>query len=204
MRRNVRNKKNRIQMQEKSKEKKFISILAFSIVFLIFILLGLFVFTQIKNWNYQVELSKQSEDILSTNIEDANSVEVSSTPETDEPKPITFTLTAIGDVMCHNTQYWDAYQKETNIYDFSYVFNDIKYDIQKGDILEISRRENQIIIEKIDIVKLNDVSKESMENTVVSVARKLDRKSLLMLARRLVEFAEKKEESEIDKSIVRK
>ena len=134
MRRNVRNKKNRIQMQEKSKEKKFISILAFSIVFLIFILLGLFVFTQIKNWNYQVELSKQSEDILSTNIEDANSVEVSSTPETDEPKPITFTLTAIGDVMCHNTQYWDAYQKETNIYDFSYVFNDIKYDIQKGDI----------------------------------------------------------------------
>ena len=77
-------------------------------------------------------------------------------------------------------------------------------DIQKGDIFEISRRENQIIIEKIDIVKLNDVSKESMENTVVSVARKLDRKSLLMLARRLVEFAEKKEESEIDKSIVRK
>ena len=134
MRRNVRNKKNRIQMQEKLKEKKFISILAFSIVFLIFILLGLFVFTQIKNWNYQAELSKQSEDILSTNIEEANSVEVSSTPEMDEQKPITFTLTAIGDVMCHNTQYWDAYQKETNTYDFSYVFNDIKYDIQKSDI----------------------------------------------------------------------
>lgn len=74
-------------------------------------------------------------------------------------------------------------------------------DIQKGDILEISCRENQIIIEKIDIVKLNDASKESMENTVVSVARKLDRKSLLMLARRLVEFAEKKEESEIDESV---
>ena len=62
-------------------------------------------------------------------------------------------------------------------------------DIQKGDILEISCRENQIIIEKIDIVKLNDASKESMENTVVSVARKLDKRSLLMLARRLVVFA---------------
>ena len=74
-------------------------------------------------------------------------------------------------------------------------------DIQKGDILEINCRENQIIIEKIDIVRLNDASKESMENTVVSVARKLDRKSLLMLARRLVEFAEKKEESEIDESV---
>ena len=134
MRRNVRNKKNRIQMQEKLKEKKFISILTFSIVFLIFILLGLFIFTQIRNEDYQTELSKQSEEILSANTEDTNSVEVTSKPETENQKPITFTLTAIGDVMCHNTQYWDAYQKETNTYDFSYVFNDIKYDIQKGDI----------------------------------------------------------------------
>lgn len=36
--------------------------------------------------------------------------------------------------MCHNTQYWDAYQKETNTYDFSYVFEDIKYYTQKTDI----------------------------------------------------------------------
>ena len=134
MRRNVRNKKNRIQSQEKLQQKKFIFILTFSIVFLIFILLGLFIFTQIKNWNYQTKLSKQSEEILSTNIEDTNSIEISSTSETDNQKPITFTLTAIGDVMCHNTQYWDAYQKETNTYDFSYVFNDIKFDIQKSDI----------------------------------------------------------------------
>ena len=37
-----------------------------------------------------------------------------------------FTLTAIGDIMCHNTQYWDAYNKSTDEYDFSYVFDDIK------------------------------------------------------------------------------
>ena len=134
MRRNVRNKKNRIQSQEKSQQKKFISILMFSIIFLLFILLGLFIFTQIRNWNYQTKLSKQTEEILSANMQDANSTEVSSTPATDEPEPITFTLTAIGDVMCHNTQYWDAYQKETNTYDFSYVFDDIKFDIQKSDI----------------------------------------------------------------------
>ena len=134
MRRNVRNKKNRIQSQEKSQQKKFISILTFSIIFLLFILLGLFIFTQIRNWNYQTKLSKQTEEILSANTQDANSTEVSSTPEIDEPEPITFTLTAIGDVMCHNTQYWDAYQKETNTYDFSYVFDDIKFDIQKSDI----------------------------------------------------------------------
>lgn len=134
MRRNVRNKKNRIQSQEKSQQKKFISILTFSIIFLLFILLGLFIFTQIRNWNYQTKLSKRAEEMLSANTQDANSIEVISTPETDEPKPITFTLTAIGDVMCHNTQYWDAYQKETNTYDFSYVFDDIKFDIQKSDI----------------------------------------------------------------------
>ena len=134
MRRNVRNKKNRIQSQEKSQQKKFISILMFSIIFLLFILLGLFIFTQIRNWNYQTKLSKQTEEILSANTQDANSTEVSSTPEIDEPEPITFTLTAIGDVMCHNTQYWDAYQKETNTYDFSYVFDYIKFDIQKSDI----------------------------------------------------------------------
>ena len=33
-------------------------------------------------------------------------------------------LTAIGDIMCHNTQYMDAYSNGK--YDFSYVFKDIK------------------------------------------------------------------------------
>ena len=46
----------------------------------------------------------------------------------------TFTMTAIGDVMCHNTQYWDAYDKETDTYDFSYVFEDIKHYIEAADI----------------------------------------------------------------------
>ena len=52
-----------------------------------------------------------------------------------EEKPdITFTMTAIGDIMCHNTQYWDAYQKETDTYDFSYVFENAKDYIAAGDI----------------------------------------------------------------------
>ena len=53
----------------------------------------------------------------------------------EEIKPdVTFTLTAIGDIMCHNTQYWDAYQKETDTYDFSYVFENVKDYIAAGDI----------------------------------------------------------------------
>lgn len=53
----------------------------------------------------------------------------------EEIKPdVTFTLTAIGDIMCHNTQYWDAYQKETDTYDFSYVFENVKDYIAAGDV----------------------------------------------------------------------
>lgn len=52
----------------------------------------------------------------------------------EEKTNTTFTMTAIGDVMCHNTQYWDAYIKETNKYDFSYVFENVERYIKTADI----------------------------------------------------------------------
>lgn len=48
--------------------------------------------------------------------------------------PITFTLTALGDSLCHNTQYWDAHNKETGEYDFSYVYEDIIDYTKNSDI----------------------------------------------------------------------
>ena len=39
-----------------------------------------------------------------------------------------------GDIMCHNTIYSDAFNKQSNTYDFSYLFDDIKYNIQTADI----------------------------------------------------------------------
>ena len=36
--------------------------------------------------------------------------------------------------MCHNTQYQDALDPATGAYDFSYVFSDVKYYLQTGDI----------------------------------------------------------------------
>lgn len=47
---------------------------------------------------------------------------------------ITFTMAVTGDIMCHNTQYNDAYDSSTGTYDFSYVFEDIKEYIQSADI----------------------------------------------------------------------
>ena len=43
-------------------------------------------------------------------------------------------MTAVGDIMCHNTQYKDAYNSETNTYDFSYVFENISSHTKTADI----------------------------------------------------------------------
>lgn len=46
----------------------------------------------------------------------------------------TIKLTAVGDIMCHNTNYMDAYDSSSRNYDFSYVFTDIKDYIESADI----------------------------------------------------------------------
>ena len=45
-----------------------------------------------------------------------------------------FSMSVIGDIMCHNSQYKDAYISSTGTYDFSYVFEDIKSYISDTDI----------------------------------------------------------------------
>ena len=47
---------------------------------------------------------------------------------------ITINMSVIGDIMCHNTQYQDAYNSSSGTYDFSYVFTDIKKYIENADI----------------------------------------------------------------------
>jgi len=55
-------------------------------------------------------------------------------PEIVIPEDKHFTMSAIGDIMCHNSQYKDAYISSTGTYDFSYVFEDIKDYISNADI----------------------------------------------------------------------
>ena len=50
-------------------------------------------------------------------------------PEKEDTK---ITMSVIGDIMCHNSQYVDAF--DGNIYNFSYVFEDIKDYISSADI----------------------------------------------------------------------
>lgn len=46
----------------------------------------------------------------------------------------TINITAIGDIMCQNTQYKDAFDSKNNTYDFSYVFSNIESYLKNSDL----------------------------------------------------------------------
>jgi len=109
---------------------KFLSILIIAFtIFVVLIIIFDFLSKNNNNSNqgFDVNVGETNINISEdrVNISSDNKVE-----ETDT----TFTLAAIGDVMCHNTQYWDAYNKATGEYDFSYVFDDINYYTKTADI----------------------------------------------------------------------
>ena len=68
------------------------------------------------------------------NVEQKNQETIAQKEEEPQKQDISFSITALGDVLCHNTQYWDAYIKETDTYDFSYVFENVKEYTQAGDV----------------------------------------------------------------------
>ena len=56
-------------------------------------------------------------------------------PVVEETKPDQhISLSVVGDIMCHNSQYKDAYVSSTGTYDFSYVFEDIKNYVSDSDL----------------------------------------------------------------------
>ncbi len=98
-------------------------------LFVIFVIIAIFYYFKNKaDYQNLVETSKQ--EIENENQENQND----SQEKEEEPTDVTFTLTAIGDIMCHNTQYNDAYNKDTDTYDFSYVFDDISLYTKTADI----------------------------------------------------------------------
>ena len=110
-----------------SKEDVLIKILV--IILILIIGVGVYIFlTQ----NNILNFNKNEQAELKTNA----IVEQSSNEVKEETivEDISFNISAIGDVMCHNTQYRDAYIKETGKYDFSYVFDEIKQYTQSADL----------------------------------------------------------------------
>ncbi|MCI9366289.1 MAG: CapA family protein [Clostridia bacterium] len=58
------------------------------------------------------------------------------------PDDITFNLVAVGDIMCHSTNFKAAYNDKTKEYDFSPVFANIAKYITKADISIRKLRDN--------------------------------------------------------------
>ena len=117
---------------------------------LIIVCLLIFIFSSIKlkkrnslieiseNSKYQTEQSDTNVSLSSTdnsnfnaNVLDEN---LSSYEKNVESKSTTINMALTGDIMCHNTIYKDAYNSELETYDFSYIFDEIKYNIQTADV----------------------------------------------------------------------
>lgn len=98
------------------------------LIILIILISGIFIFNK---------FNSTSDDISDNNElgkDDSSLVSSDDTIKDELPEDITFTMSVIGDIMCHDSQYKDAYVKETDSYDFSYVFSDVKYYLQIADI----------------------------------------------------------------------
>lgn len=80
----------------------------------------------------------KKDDFKNSQTDEYSSSNLKNSDEESSKKPVkedtTFTITALGDVLCHNTQYWDAQDKSTNTYDFNYVFDEVKDLTSSGDI----------------------------------------------------------------------
>ena len=130
MRRNQRNsrkRKNAIQ----DDTKKITSILLKVVLILLAVFLVVMIFNIVNNWVKYHSITEQYLEAAS-NVEENTDGLDDTTQNTNEDT--TFHLTAIGDIMCHNTQYMDAYNTDTGEYDFSYVFEDIEYYIKNSNI----------------------------------------------------------------------
>ena len=82
------------------------------------------------NTNHSQNLSQKDDTSNENTNSENNRAENKSVPTED----ITFTLATTGDIMCHNTNFKDAYNSSTKSYDFSYYFTDIKQYLQEADI----------------------------------------------------------------------
>ena len=125
-------KQTKNNIRSKNSNNKKLKIL-YGRIFLLILILA-FIFCLIK-----FVVPDKTVDVASSNLSADSRIAENSTNNINsdseiKQEPITFSLAAIGDVMCHNTQYMDAYNSSTDSYDFSYVFEDIQTYIQSADI----------------------------------------------------------------------
>ncbi len=122
-----RNKRRNNQKKFETKKSKFLLTLFIFILFILFI----FTIQNISSLKNAKKLSKNNNEKIT--IETANK-EDNIEDNNIKKEPITFKLTSLGDTLCHNTQYWDAYNSTTKEYDFSYVYENISNYTSSSDL----------------------------------------------------------------------
>lgn len=113
---------------EKNKKKKFdIFNRVMTLISIVFLCVLLFIF----KYNIPADmLQDDNAPIIPAN----NTNSTAQTENTIKPENTTINITAIGDIMCQNTQYKDAYDSSNDTYDFSYVFSEIKSRFEDSDL----------------------------------------------------------------------
>lgn len=106
----------------------------FIFLFIIFIFIGIIIsdifFSQKYILKSAVISLNENAEIDSVSAEEEKNYPI--IVELEKKEDITINMSVIGDIMCHNSQYKDAYRNGK--YDFSYVFEDIKPYIESADI----------------------------------------------------------------------
>lgn len=107
--------------------------------FIIFLIIAIITFASLSIYNYFLQKTNNIEEVQVA--QDKNTIHDNTQDEENEKKEeiqiqenIHIKMSVIGDIMCHNSQYQDAYISSTGTYDFSYVFTDIKQYISSADI----------------------------------------------------------------------
>ena len=112
---------------EKNKKKKFdIFNRVMTLISIVFLCVLLFVF----KYNIPEDMLQDDNPIIISE----NNIDTNKTENTIKPEKTTINITAIGDIMCQNTQYKDAYDSANQTYDFSYVFSEIKSRFEDSDL----------------------------------------------------------------------
>lgn len=125
MARNTRKKRLVIKDEKKFRKSVFI---------LLLIIVACIVIYNLKTIINLVNSNVNKSIVSTSNLEDDKIKNNTSNEKKENTQDITFNMAVIGDIMCHNTQYTDAYNSSSDTYDFSYVFENIKTYIKTADI----------------------------------------------------------------------
>lgn len=105
------------------------------VIILVLAFLGVVAYNIYENVN-GINLAEDSVNLANknSNVQSQEKVVENETKEEKQIPDSHIKISVIGDIMCHNTQYMDAYDSSTQTYDFSYVFDDVQEATFDSDI----------------------------------------------------------------------